>query len=802
MAEQELARDLGFLEAYTIGLGTMIGAGIFVLPSIAAAAAGPASMVSFLGGGIVSLLAALSLSELATGMPRAGGSYYYVNRALGPFFGSIVGLGMWSGLTFASAFYMIGFGQYLLPGLGSYVGFLAGWGETGITVAALVMAAILTGVNYYGVKETGALQNVIVLTLVGLIVAFLGLGIASGPTIGTFLPPEGWPAVAATVGTVYVTFIGFEVIATSAEEIKNPSRNLPLAMIAAVVTPTLMYVGVMYISTGTLTIDSLSESPIPVADVAREIFAPLAGALSVIPFVQVSPEAAGSLGALLMILGAVLATVSSANASILSAARVNFAMGRDRILTDWLNEVHERFRTPYRAITATGVITLALIAVGVGVGTLAEVASFMYLVTYALVHVAVVVLRRAEPDDYDPDFRIPDVAYPIVPIVGSAACLAVLVQMSIDWTPYRVALGGVSVTLPFSMTVVGAIGSVLVVAGIVWYYAYASDRAPSASLVGEAIAPEPEPVADGKGNYRVVVPVANPDTEGDLLRWAAASAHAHEDEQAEIVAVNVIEVPQQTSLAQDVAFEEERVDRQQELLASARDIATDLDVGLRTRAIVARSASDAILEAIEEEDADHVVVGWTGSRSTREHVLGSNIDPIVEQAPCETTLIKLADEPDSQRSTDETEDVVVLAGDGPHAPVATRRAVEYVAATEDTALTLLNVQSSDTDDETPPEERGEATIERLVEASSLDGVEYDTRIVVTNGEIRPAILDAVADYDTVSVGATRTGAVSQALFGSIPEAIGERSDGTVVMARDASQTPRSVRDAIVHRLSE
>jgi len=195
-------------------------------------------------------------------------------------------------------------------------------------------------------------------------------------------------------------------------------------------------------------------------------------------------------------------------------------------------------------------------------------------------------------------------------------------------------------------------------------------------------------------------------------------------------------------------------------------------------------------------------VGWTGSRSTREHVLGSNIDPIVEQAPCETTLIKLADEPDSQRSTDETEDVVVLAGDGPHAPVATRRAVEYVAATEDTALTLLNVQSSDTDDETPPEERGEATIERLVEASSLDGVDYDTRIVVTNGEIRPAILDAVADYDTVSVGATRTGAVSQALFGSIPEAIGERSDGTVVMARDASQTPRSVRDAIVHRLSE
>ena len=114
MAEQELARDLGFLEADTIGLGTMIGAGIFVLPSTAAEQAGPASMISFFAGGIISLLAALSLSELATGMPKAGRSYYYVNRALGPFWGSIVGWGMWAGLTFASAFYMIGFGQYLL----------------------------------------------------------------------------------------------------------------------------------------------------------------------------------------------------------------------------------------------------------------------------------------------------------------------------------------------------------------------------------------------------------------------------------------------------------------------------------------------------------------------------------------------------------------------------------------------------------------------------------------------------------------------------------------------------------------
>jgi amino acid transporter/nucleotide-binding universal stress UspA family protein len=759
MTDQELARDLGFLEAYTIGLGTMIGAGIFVLPSIAAEAAGPASMISFAAGGVVSLLAALSLSELATGMPKAGGSYYYVNRALGSFFGSIVGWGMWAGLMFASAFYMLGFGQYLT--------YFLPMGDTGVAVAALVMAGILTGVNYYGVKETGALQNVIVIGLVGLIVVFVAFGVLNVDSLGEF-NPEGWGTVAATVGTVYVTFIGFEVIATSAEEIKNPSRNLPLSMIAAVVTPTLMYVAVMYVSTGSLSIPALVDSNIPVADVA-ETFSNIA----VFGY---------NVGSLAMVVGAVLATVSSANASILSAARVNFAMGRDRILTNWLNEVHDRFRTPYRAILSTGAVILLLIAIGVGIDTLAEVASFAYLVTYSLVHVAVVVMRRATPEDYDPAFRIPGVLYPVVPVVGFLASVAILVQM--DW-------------------VVQAVGVAIVTVGVLWYAGYARERAVRDGLVGEALAPTPNPVADGEGNYRVVVPVANPETERDLLRWAAASAHAHQGQGAEIIAVNVIEVPQQTSLAQDVRFEEERVARQQELLDAAGEVAADLDVGLRTRALVGRNASDAILDVVAEENADHVVVGWTGSRRTREHILGSNIDPIVEDAPCETTLLKLATLDEAGESPADVADVVVLAGEGPHSPVAACRAAEYVHATGDApSLTLLNVQAEDDEAETPPEARGQEIIGEVAEAAGIDDDEYERRVVTADDDLRAAILDAVADYDVVSVGATRTSAVTQALFGSIPEAIGEQTDDTVVMARGSEEAPRSVREAIVERLTD
>jgi amino acid transporter/nucleotide-binding universal stress UspA family protein len=748
MTDQELARDLGFLEAYTIGLGTMIGAGIFVLPSIAAEAAGPASMISFAIGGIVSLMAALSLSELATGMPKAGGSYYYVNRSLGSFFGSIVGWGMWGGLMFASAFYMLGFGQYLT--------YFLPMGSTGVAIAALVMAAILTGVNYYGVKETGALQNVIVLALVGLIIVFIAFGILN-VDMATLDPfnPNGWPAVAATAGTVYVTFIGFEVIATSAEEIKNPSRNLPLSMIAAVVTPTLMYVLVMFVSTGTLSIDALSTSRIPVADVAEQFL--------------------GELGAVAMVVGAVLATVSSANASILSAARVNFAMGRDNILTDWLNQVHERFRTPYRAIVATGAVILALIASGVPIGTLAEVASFSYLITYSLVHVAVVVMRRADPADYDPAFRIPSVLYPVVPTVGFVACIAILLQMNL---------------------IVQAIGVAIVVVGIVWYFAYARDRAVTEGLVGEAIAPEPTTAADGRGNHRVVVPVANPETERDLLRLAAASAHAHEDEAAEIIAINVIEVPQQTSLSQDVEFEEERVRSQQELLDAARDIAEDLDIGIRTRAIVGRNVGDVVLDVVADEQADHVLMGWKGSRSAREHILGSNIDPVVENAPCEVTLVKLG----ATERPDTVEDVVALAGEGPHAPVAARRAAEFVSTTRgETSLTLLNVQRPD--EEVDPRERGEEIIADVAERAGIEYVDYEPSVVVSE-DVEATLLESVAAFDTVCVGATRSGSVSQALFGSIPETIGEEVDATVAMVRGPKETTRSVREGVIDRLNE
>lgn len=738
--DQELARDLGFLEAYTIGVGTMIGAGIFVLPGIVANNAGPAGMVSFLIGGVVSLLTALSLSELATGMPKAGGSYYYVNRAMGSFFGSIVGWSMWAGLMFATAFYMLGFGQYLT--------FF--YGNIPVAWSALGMAVLLIGVNYRGVKEAGALQNLIVILLIGFILVFLAFGVFNIDW-SVFRPfnPNGWGAVASTAATVYVSFIGFEVIATSAEEIKNPGRNLPLSMIASVLTPMIFYVLVMLVSTGILPVSELAISNIPVADVAGEYL--------------------GTIGALMMVVGALLATVSSANASILSAARVNFAMGRDKILTSWLNKIHSKFRTPFRAIVITGVVILVLIGVGVGIETLADVASFLYLITYALVHIAVIVMRRAEPEDYNPDFKLPSWAYPVIPLLGAISCLVIVAQMRM---------------------LVLVIGGGIALVGVLWYFGYAATRAIKPSLVGDAIAAQARAPAPDE-RYRIVVPVANPQTEQHLIQIGGAIGKNYGE--AEIVAVSVLEVPQQTSLEQGIKFEDERVRRQQDLLNSARNTAEQAGLGLRTRSIVAHSVSTAVLNVLQEERAQHLVLGWSGSRKRYQFILGSNIDHIVDEARCEISLVKPGTAP--------VKDIVVLVGTGPYTTLAIERGRDLlVSNNEGASLTLLTVQSPSTDQRVDPETAGRGLINSMAHESGLETDRYKSKVIVSDN-VRESLLQSVENYDTVCIGATRSTAIRQVLFGSIPEEIGEHTDGTVIISRGPQYKPRTVTEGIVERLS-
>jgi len=748
MSEQELAKDLGLLSALTIGVGTMIGAGIFVLPGQAAAAAGPAVALSFIIGGIISLFTALSASELGTAMPKAGGSYYYVNHALGPLFGSVAGWGNWMGLAFASAFYSLGFGEYLasfLPIPAVPLGIVT---LTPFQVGALIAGAAFIAINYVGAKETGGVQIVIVTLLVGILTVFSVLGFlqADLATLRPFFPAEtgGTAAILPATGLVFVSFLGFAKITTIAEELKNPGRNLPLAIVGSVLIVTTMYAIIMVVLMGVVNWKQLGPefTTTPVLDVAG------------IAFGTVGLSAVG-IG--LLTFAGLLATASSANASILASSRINFAMGRDRLISAALNDVHPRFATPYRSIAVTGGLILLFIVVG-DVKTLAKAGSVLHLIVYGLLNIALIVMREAQVDEYDPDFRVP--LYPVVPILGAVTSFGLIVFMN----PVEILLAGLFVG-----------------GGLVWYLAYARQRANKKGILSQYILSRSDELPDAAvsaaaaaqpdgGDYRVMVPVANPNTEEDLIRLGAAVAKHHG---GTLDIVHIVQVPDQTALQYASDHVEEFDDHAGELLESARIDAEGLGVPVETHTILSHQAFEEVFDAAETHNADTVVMGWGPDSHGSPGRVESAYDDLTENLPCDFLVMK-------DRGF-EPERVLVPTAGGPDSELSASVA-RILQAEYGSEVTLLHVA----DDEAA----GETFLAEWAEANGL----ADAERRVETGDVETAIERAADDATLVAIGATERGLLSRLVGGSLALQVVDDIDCTVLLAEKART--RSLRERL------
>src|SRR5690554_5194468 len=390
---KKLERNLNFMATFAIGTGTMIGAGIFILPGIAITNAGPAAIFSFLLGGLLALCTALSLSELATGMPKAGGSYYFISRAMGPAFGMIVGLGAWLSLVFKGSFALIGLAEYLkiiLP--------------IPVIVTAIVSGIILILINYRGAEDSGSLQNGIVIGLFLILILFIFKGSFSVEK-ENFRPfmPNGYSSIFTTTGLIFVSFLGIAKLAAISEEVKDPDINLPRAFILSVIAVTILYFGIMLVVNGVLPLEQLRGNETPLVDVANIL--------------------AGRWGELAIIVAGFFATVSTANAAILSSSRFPFAMGRDKLMPDYFTVVHKTYNSPYRAILITGLTMLLLLFV-FDVEQLANLGSIFNVLIFVLVNISVIILRNNKKEWYNPGFRDP--FYPFSQIIGIIGCLSLV----------------------------------------------------------------------------------------------------------------------------------------------------------------------------------------------------------------------------------------------------------------------------------------------------------------------------------------------------------------------------------------
>lgn len=436
----ELERTLGLVGGLAIGIGTMIGAGIFVFPGLAAEAAGPAAAVSFAIGAVVALLVALPASELATAMPRSGGGYYFISRAMGTLFGAVVGLSLWFGLVFATAFYLVGFGYYAVD-LFREIGVTA---STELVIPlALAFGVFFTLLNVTGTENAAKLQNGVVALLLSVLGVFLFVGgLDALGLVGEYEAPErfiphGYFPILTTAALVFTSYLGFAQVATVAGEMKRPSRNLPLAMVGSVVIVGILYVVTIFVATSAL-------SPAELARLAEQNVLETA-------MVEVGREFMGPIGAFAIVLGGLLATMSSANASILSTSRAIYATSRDAILPRWASKVNLKYGTPHVALGLAGGPILLLTMTG-RVAVLAEVASFLHLIMYGLICIALVMLRRNPPEWYDPSFRVP--GGPVIPVLGAFSSFGLILFMQ-----------------PLSQ----ALGIVFMLAAASWYFYYARD---------------------------------------------------------------------------------------------------------------------------------------------------------------------------------------------------------------------------------------------------------------------------------------------------------------------------------------
>ena len=425
MKKQRLKKEMGLFDVYAIATGVTLSAGFFLLPGLAAVEVGSGLPLAYLLAGLIIIPGLVSMAELATAMPRAGGVYYFLDRSMGPLMGTVGGFGTWVALSLKSAFALIGIGAYLgifLPNL-NYAAIAAGF--------AIVFGAL----NILGAKKSTSFQGVMVVGLLTLLTWFTGVGLLDidlTNLAGMFTQASG--SLTSTAGLVVVSYMGLTQVASVAEEVRNPERNIPLGMFLAFGTAMLIYTVGTAVMVGVVSADVLAQ-----------------GGGDLTPVATVAEHLVGPWGVLLMTVAAVLAFSSVANAGILAASRYPLAMSRDNVLPKFFSKIQAR-GSPVYAIYATVALILVFVLL-FDASRIAKLAGAFQLMMFALSCLAVMVMRESRIESYDPRFRSP--FYPWLHILGVLAPFWLIVQMGI---------------LPSLFT------TGIIVFGAVWYTYYARDR--------------------------------------------------------------------------------------------------------------------------------------------------------------------------------------------------------------------------------------------------------------------------------------------------------------------------------------
>jgi len=390
--EHKLRRVLGSFDLILLGIGAIIGTGIFVLTGVGAALhAGPAVTLSFAVSAVACIFAALCYAEFASIIPVSGSAYTYAYATIGELLAWIIGWDLILEYAVCSITVAIGWSGYLVNLFAGMGIIIPAWmSQPPFNVPALLIVAIITTLLVIGIKESARVNNVIVIVKLAVILFFIALGVFFiKPANWSPFMPFGWTGVMTGAAIVFFAYIGFDAVSTTAEETKNPQRDLPIGIIVSLLVCSTLYIIVALVLTGI----------IPVMNYANDqafLSAPIAFALNVLH----QEWASGIIS-----IGAVMGITSVLLVMMMGQPRIFFAMSRDRLFPENISKVHPRFRTPYRTTIITGVV-VGFVALLIPIGTAAELANIGTLFAFAIVSASVLVLRRTNPD-IKRSFRVP-----------------------------------------------------------------------------------------------------------------------------------------------------------------------------------------------------------------------------------------------------------------------------------------------------------------------------------------------------------------------------------------------------------
>jgi amino acid transporter/nucleotide-binding universal stress UspA family protein len=735
-SEVRLSREMRLMDITMIGVGAMIGAGIFVLTGIAAGVAGPGLLLVFLLNGFVTLFAAAAYAELGSSFHDAGGGYLWVKTGLKDPHGFLSGWMSWFAHAVACSLYALGFGAYFhlvlpmigVPDFAMPLLPMEKWLAVGVV-------ALFAYINYRGASEAGGAGNIVTVGKILVLAVFVGFGIwitVHRPnwqaTFTDDFLPNGFGKVFMAMGLTFIAFEGYEIIAQCSEEVRAPERNVPRAIFLSLLIVVPIYLLVAFASLGAAQSDTMPGWQ-------------YLGQLKETALVEVASHFFRG-GGIMILIGGLLSTMSALNATIYSSSRVSFAMGRDRNLPAWFGKVHPERKTPHWAILASAVL-VAFMAVALPIEAVASAADIMFLLLFIQVLVVLIKLRKKRPD-LKRGFKVPWV--PFIPIVGIALQLFLAVYLffysPMAWLSAAVWIG----------------------IGVAMFYGYAQKRDRAyAQLV------QVREAADRR-DYRILACIGPGERSESILNAAAAVARHYK---GELIALTVVEVDDRELLA--TGFD--RVGKAGERLERALATLRDDGVPVKSLVKISHRISYGITETAREEKCNLIVMG----RSRRVGVFGrfaaTMLDRVVRSAPVQVMVVT------AERWPEQIKNILFPYEVGPHSDL-TADVVGAFAATSGAVAQPVHFVPRDA----PPEWVAQLS-EKLTTALGTHYPGSQLRVVPA-GDLVTAMLHESRKADLIVMGGTEAGLLEHLLGFALPLELADRTAKAVVTVYEMEAEPR------------